>query len=148
MWSCMVRQSSRVNHWWRHQMETFSALLVICAGNSPGTLNFVICFDLVWINGWVNIREAGGLRRYRAHYDVTVMSHVSMNKRSIPSVTHPNIRHVAVQLVSADVGGKTKCLHYSINWGCAYSYSVLIQFYFVKRLTLPSYSSILKLKCY
>ena len=21
--------------WWRHQMETFSALLVICAGNSP-----------------------------------------------------------------------------------------------------------------
>ena len=23
--------------WWRHQMETFSALLAICAGNSPGT---------------------------------------------------------------------------------------------------------------
>ena len=23
--------------WWRHQMETFSALLVICAGNSPVT---------------------------------------------------------------------------------------------------------------
>ena len=22
--------------WWRHQMETFSALLAICAGNSPG----------------------------------------------------------------------------------------------------------------
>ena len=21
--------------WWRHQMETFSALLIICAGNSP-----------------------------------------------------------------------------------------------------------------
>ena len=21
--------------WWRHQMETFSALLAICAGNSP-----------------------------------------------------------------------------------------------------------------
>ena len=27
----------------------------------------------VWINGWVNNREAGDLRRYRAHYDVTVM---------------------------------------------------------------------------
>ena len=25
------------------------------------------------INGWVNNREAGDLRRYRAHYDVTVM---------------------------------------------------------------------------
>ena len=27
----------------------------------------------VWINGWVNNREAGDLRRYPAHYDVTVM---------------------------------------------------------------------------
>ena len=27
----------------------------------------------VWINDWVNNREAGDLRRYRAHYDVIVM---------------------------------------------------------------------------
>ena len=27
----------------------------------------------VWINGWLNSREAGDLRRYRAHYDVSVM---------------------------------------------------------------------------
>ena len=26
-----------------------------------------------WINGWVNNREAGDLRRHRAHYDVFVM---------------------------------------------------------------------------
>ena len=64
-------------------METFSALLAICAGNSPvpgefphkdqwrGALMFpLIC---VWINGWVNIRDAGDLSLYRAHYDVTVM---------------------------------------------------------------------------
>ena len=45
--------------------------------NSPhkgqwcGALMFsLIC---VWINGWVNNREAGDLRRHRAHYDVTVM---------------------------------------------------------------------------
>ena len=66
--------------WWRHQMETSSALLAICAGihrspvNSPhkgGALMFsLIC---VWINGWVNSREAGDLRCYRAHYDVTVI---------------------------------------------------------------------------
>ena len=31
---------------------------------------FFIC---VWINGWVNNREAGDLRRNRAHYDVIVM---------------------------------------------------------------------------
>ena len=27
------------------------------------------------MNGWVNNREAGDLRRHRAHYDVTVMMH-------------------------------------------------------------------------
>ena len=27
-----------------------------------------------WINGWVNNREAGDLRRHRAHYDVIVMN--------------------------------------------------------------------------
>ena len=26
-----------------------------------------------WLNGWVNNREAGDLRRQRAHYDVIVM---------------------------------------------------------------------------
>ena len=45
--------------------------------NSPhkdqwcGALMFsLIC---VWINGWINNRKAVDLRRYRAHYDVTVM---------------------------------------------------------------------------
>ena len=28
--------------WWRHQMETFSASLALCAGNSPGTDEFPI----------------------------------------------------------------------------------------------------------
>ena len=39
-------------------------------GQWRGALMFsLIC---VWISGWVNNREAGDLRRYRAHYDVTV----------------------------------------------------------------------------
>ena len=47
---------SRLNTWWRHQMETFSALLALCAGNSPVpgevpaqrpvTRSFDIFFDL------------------------------------------------------------------------------------------------------
>ena len=69
--------------WWRHQMETFSALLAICAGNSPVVVNSphkgqwrgALMFSLicVWINGWVNNREASDLRRYRGHHDVNVM---------------------------------------------------------------------------
>ena len=72
-----------VKTWWRHQIETFSALLAICAGNSPVpgeflaqrpvTRSFDVFFDLRVINAWVNTGEAGDLRRYRAHYDVSVM---------------------------------------------------------------------------
>ena len=41
-------------------------------GQWRGALMFsLIC---VWIFGWVNNRVAGDLRRYRTHYDVTVMS--------------------------------------------------------------------------
>ena len=34
-----------------------------------------LMFTLIctWINGWVNNREAGDLRRHQAHYDVTIM---------------------------------------------------------------------------
>ena len=31
---------AKINAWWRHQMEIFSALLAICAGNSPVTGEF------------------------------------------------------------------------------------------------------------
>ena len=34
------QQTTKVRAWWRHQMETFSALLAICAGNSPVTSEF------------------------------------------------------------------------------------------------------------
>ena len=27
----------------------------------------------IWLNDWVNNRKAGDVRRYRAHYDVSVM---------------------------------------------------------------------------
>ena len=64
--------------------EKFLALLAICAGNSPRLVNSphkgqwrgALMFSLicVWINGCVNNSEAGDLRRYRAHYDITVMS--------------------------------------------------------------------------
>ena len=67
-------------------METFSALLAICAGNSlvsgefpaqrPVSRSFDIFFDLRWINRWVNNGEAGDSRLYRAHYDVIVMDRI------------------------------------------------------------------------
>ena len=71
--------------WRRHQMETFSALLAICVGNSPVpgdfhaqrpvTRSFHVFFDLR-LNKPLSKQscgEVGDLRRYRAHYDVIVM---------------------------------------------------------------------------
>ena len=66
--------------WWRHQMETFSALLALCAGNSSvtgelptqGQWRGALKFSLIcaWIHGWVNNREAGNLVKCRkAHYN-------------------------------------------------------------------------------
>ena len=41
-----------------------------------------LIFSLIcaWINGWVNNRETGELRCYRAHYGVTVM--LGLNKKN------------------------------------------------------------------
>ena len=69
--------------WWRHQMETFPRYWPFVRGinrapvNSPrkdqwrGVLMF--SFICAWINGWVNNRDVGDLRRHRAHYDAIVM---------------------------------------------------------------------------
>ena len=80
------RRNTWPNPWWRHPMETFSELLAICAGNSPvnsphkGQRRGTLMFSLIYarINGWVNNREVGDLRRHCAHYDVIVMPQVSM----------------------------------------------------------------------
>ena len=39
-WSLLVRRQWTENTWWRHQVETFSALLALCAGISPVTGEF------------------------------------------------------------------------------------------------------------
>ena len=64
-------------------METFSALLAICAENSsipgefpaqrPVTRSFGVFFDLCLNKRLINNREVGDLRRHHPHYDVIVM---------------------------------------------------------------------------
>ena len=63
------------------------------AVNSPhkGQWRGVFMFSLIctWINGWINNREAGYLRRLRAHYDVNV--HLRCDtKRDIFVFLHPD----------------------------------------------------------
>ena len=58
--------------------------------NSPqkyqwrGALMFpLIC---IWINDWVNNREAGDLRRYRNHFDVIVMTASLLTHRCVTKI--------------------------------------------------------------
>ena len=63
--------------------------------NSPhkGQWRGALMLSLIctWINGWVNNGNAGDLRRYRAHYDVTVTRHdsrISHSPRCIRKISH------------------------------------------------------------
>ena len=81
--------------WWRHQMETFSALLALCARNSPVPVNsphkgqwrgtLMLSLICTRTNDWVNNCEAGDLRRNRGHYDVIVMTHWD----KMADISHP-----------------------------------------------------------
>ena len=79
----MCSTVTMVYTWWRHQMETCSALLVLCAGNSPVPVNsphkgqwcgaLMLSLICAWINDWVNNGEAGDLRPHRGLNDVNIM---------------------------------------------------------------------------
>ena len=74
-----LQWSIRVS-WWRHPIETFSALLTLCSGNSQSQCRGALMFSFIyaWIKGWINNREDGDLRRHRAYCDVIVMLTVSI----------------------------------------------------------------------
>ena len=94
----MIYTTSFVMTWWRHQMETFSALLAFCAGNSPVnspsefpaqrpvTRSFEVFFDLrpnkrlskqSW--GWWSETPSSSLWRHRngaLYHDISFNLHV------------------------------------------------------------------------
>ena len=113
----LYRQSNHVGYTERNSLHmmtssngNISALLALCAGNQPvpvnsphrgqwrGALMFsMIC---VWINAWVNSREASDLSRHRGHYDVIVMMH-SHKKILYPRswIQHKNVSDCFLCLV-------------------------------------------------
>ena len=96
---------------WRHQMETFSVLLAICAGNSPVTAEFPaqrpvtrifdVSFDLCPNKRLNNNGEAGDLRRHRTHYDVIVMCMCCRDRwdSQLLEVWHQNVRRVQRKII-------------------------------------------------
>ena len=80
---------------------------------------FMFSLICVWINGWVNNGEAGDLRRYRAHYDVIVMTIAPWNalkKTSKIRITGPVTDRIPSQTVSnADIFSMSWC-HRGYQW--------------------------------
>ena len=108
--------------WWRHQMETFSALLAFVRGvhripvTKASDADLCLMFSLIcaWINCWIKKRVAGDQRRHRAHCDATVMFRADdyiHNGRSVQcrfdAVTYlpnPYNRHPIARPWGRDVG--------------------------------------------
>ena len=65
-WQCLFWVMACSVTWGRRQMETFSALLALCEGNSThkGQWRGPLLFSLfcAWTNDWANNRDAGDLR--------------------------------------------------------------------------------------
>ena len=74
-------------------MEIFSKLQALCEGNStvtgefptqrPVTQSFDVFLDLCLNNSWANHRDTGDLKYHRAHYNVTVMETLAIQKQTI-----------------------------------------------------------------
>ena len=85
MWANVTREEHDDVIKWKHFPRYWPFVRGIHRSpvNSPhkGQWRGALMFSLIciWINGWVNNREAGDLRRYRAHYDVTEMNEANFN---------------------------------------------------------------------
>ena len=70
----------------KRMMTSWNGNIFRVTGHSPhkGQWREALMFSLicVWINGWINNREVGDLRRHRAHYEVIVMGWPSNRKIS------------------------------------------------------------------
>ena len=79
-------------------------------GQWRGTLMFSsIC---AWFNDWVNHGEAGDLRRYRAHYVVTVMLRLYEVALHLSSIGHLQWNENAVILIKFSSLADTGSCHY------------------------------------
>ena len=75
----LIVTSIRSTH---HKVIMTSSNGTICSRRGQRLIGIALVFSLicVWINDWVNNREAGDLRRYRTHYRVIVMVSLDMIK--------------------------------------------------------------------
>ena len=96
---------------WKHFLRYWPFVRGNSPGGSPvnsqhkGQLRGALMFSLicVWISGWVNKRESGDLRRYRAHYDVIVMIYAAVMEQWVAYINTLYICHLKFHLLYRNV---------------------------------------------
>ena len=71
---CLLKQCTHLDGAWlseKRMTRCIENLLLII--RHRGQWRGALMFSLIWMNGWVNNREANDLKCHCAHYDVTVM---------------------------------------------------------------------------
>ena len=111
--------SCALSTWWRHQMETFSALLAICVGDSsvtgefptqrPVTQSFDVFFDLRLNKRLSKLSWAGDLRRHRAHYDVIVMSLIALRRITTKPLFAGHFQATKHKIFKEENAGNVEC---------------------------------------
>ena len=85
VWCCLVFHDVVIN--WKHFLRYWNFVWGIhrspVSSHHKGQWRGVMLFlwSELWKNGWVNNREAGDLRRHRAHYDVILIFVASIRAR-------------------------------------------------------------------
>ena len=103
----MIRSTA----WWRHQMDTFSALLAFCAGihrspvNSPhkGQWRGALMFSLIcaWTNSWENNGNASDFRCHRSHDHVIVMQDVANDYNRSQVFLRCNVYDISIDNIAS-----------------------------------------------
>ena len=123
--------------WWRHQMETFSALLAFCAGNSPVTgefpaqrpvtRSFDVFFDLHLNKRLSKQSRRGDLRRHRANCDVTVLLYITMSLQDVckHKINPPLCSYIRyLKLLKTMIFFNSKCLYLNVTPYYSYQFSI------------------------
>ena len=127
-----------VKTWWRHQMETFSALLSFCAGNSPVTGEFP--------------SQRPVTRGLDAFFDLRLNKRLSkqLSRRWFVTPSHPLLHHCNEAITWANVYPEL-CRHNALlghsefNWTSINHKNFVSKIRFGKRLNYMYYRSVSKL---
>ena len=77
--------------WNDYIMTSFRVTGHLCGEFAGHRWNPALMFSLIcaWIHSWINNREAGDVRRHRAHYDITLMALLTSNDYILPPIGRP-----------------------------------------------------------